>query len=249
MWEPQPNPMPLTQRKEKASHSLSTSLKNQDISTGPVSNAPFIAPLSSFNSTLPKGHAHGTASHPTRMNSIEALAAITPFTLCRPTVSTVKNLKSCFLTGKDGTFISVSNSQTKPKPTSQTKQWILTLLPKDLTIRLATVTHKQFPANLQTTVSATAMTRVQTSTFATRKVSLKVFDFDVSQSALTGLKSMSFNKKQEEAQSKITEGRNSEGNRPDSKLIDLHNIHNPTLGDEQESVLSVVTENKDKDTL
>ncbi|PWA20219.1 hypothetical protein CCH79_00003822 [Gambusia affinis] len=220
------------------------SLKDQDI-TGPVSNASFIAPLSSFNNPLRKGRAHGTASHPTRMNSIEAPAEITPFALCRPTVSTVTNPKSCFLTGKDGTFISVSNRQAKPKPTSQTKQSILTLLQKDLTIRLATVTHKQSPANLQTTVSTTAMTRVQTSTFATRKVSLKVFDFDVSQSALTGLKS----KKQKEALSKVTERRDSEGNRPDSKLIDLHNIHNLTLGDEQGSLLSVVTENKDNDTL
>ncbi|XP_014862955.1 PREDICTED: uncharacterized protein LOC106930114 [Poecilia mexicana] len=247
--EPQSNPVPFTQSEEKASHSLSTSLRNQDISTGPVSNAPFFAPLSSFNSPLPKGRAHGTASHPTRMNSIEALAAVTPFTLRRPTVSTVKNLKSGFLTGKAGTFISVSNSQTKPKPTSRAEQSILTLLPKDLTVRLASVTHKQSPANLQTTASTTAVTRVQTSTFSTRKVRLKVFDFDVSQSALTEPKSMSFNKKQIETQSKITEGRDFEGNRPDSKLIDLHNIHSLTLGDERESILSVVTENKDKDTL
>ncbi|XP_008423896.1 uncharacterized protein LOC103474586 isoform X2 [Poecilia reticulata] len=247
--EPQSNPMPFTQSEEKASHSLSTSLRNQDISTGPVSNAPFIAPLSSFNSPLPKGRAHGTASHPTRMNSIEALAAVTPFTLRRPTVSTVKNLKSGFLTGKAGTFISVSNSQTKLKPTSQAKQSILTLLPKDLTVRLISVTHKQSPANLQTTASTTAVTRVQTSTFPTRKVRLKVFDFDISQSALTGPKSMFFNKKQKETQSKITEGRDSEGNKPDSKLIDLHNIHSLTLRDEQENILTVVTENKDKDTL
>lgn len=148
---PQSDLIYFSKNNKTASHSVSTNLKSfiqrqsLDISSGPVSNMPVIssAPHSSHISVLTEGSDHSTASHPAvRMSSIEAHSAATPFSGSRPTALPVKNPESHFQTGRVDSLISLLRLQTPAKPSFQTKGPILTLLPKDSAIKLASATTK-----------------------------------------------------------------------------------------------------------
>ncbi|XP_027135883.1 uncharacterized protein LOC109138110 [Larimichthys crocea] len=156
--DPQSELIYHSENNKNASHSLSTNFKNvfiqnqpSDISSGSVSSTPVIAevPHSSQKSVLLEDGNHSTASHSTaRMRMIEAHSAITSLSLSRPTIP-VKHPESHSLTGRADSLISVLRSQTPSKPTSQTKEPLLTLLLKDSAIKFASVTTKGYLTNTQ----------------------------------------------------------------------------------------------------
>ncbi|XP_051254267.1 uncharacterized protein LOC127362525 [Dicentrarchus labrax] len=154
--DPQSKLIYLSKNTKNASHSLSTNFKNvfihtqpSDVSSGSVSSTSVIAeaPNSSQKSVLPEGSDHSNASHPTvRTRLIEAHSAITSFNLSRPTV---KHPDSHSLTEKAHSLISVLRIQTPAKPSSQTKEPILTLLLTDSAIKFASVTTKRHLTDTQ----------------------------------------------------------------------------------------------------
>lgn len=182
-----------------ASHSLSTNFKHLfilrqplDVSSGSVSNTPVIteAALSTQKSVLQEGSDHSAASHPTaRMRLIEAHRTVVPFSFGKPTTSAVKNPESHSLTGRPASLISASRSQTPAKPSSQTKELILSLLPKDSAIKFTSATAKTQDSQTFNTLNSivqqssvyplgpakkSVMKEPQFPTFTTRKTNVPV---------------------------------------------------------------------------
>lgn len=197
------------------SHSFSTNFKNAliqhqvlHISSGSVSNTPVIteAVHSSQKSDLHKSRDHSTASHPTaRTRLIEAHGIVVPFSFGEPTTSALKSPSSHSL-------ISVLRNETTAKPSSQTKELILTLLQKDSAIEFTSATTETQNSKSFNTLNSIAqqsvvyppgsanksgMKELQFQTFTSRKKrpvtfssdSRQEFDDDVSTLTLTTLPS------------------------------------------------------------
>lgn len=127
-------------------HSLSINFKNGLILHQPLdvsSNTLVIteAAHSSQKSVLQEGRDHSAASHPTaRMRLIEAHRMVVPFSFGKSTTSALKNPQSHSLTGRAASLISALRTETTAKPSSQTKELILTLLQKDSAIKFTSAT-------------------------------------------------------------------------------------------------------------
>lgn len=271
-----------------ASHSLSANFKNVfilhqplDVSSGSLSSIAVItgAAQSSQKSVLQEGRDHRAASHPTaRMRLIEAHRTAAPFSFGKPTTSAVKNPESHSLTGRAASLMSVLRSQPPAKPSSQTKELILTLLPKDSAIKFTSATTETRASQTFNTLNSIVQQSVvyplgpanqpvmkepQTQTFTTLFFSDLRPEFDDVVSTLTQT-TLSSKPSSERltmnsafgTQSKISQEKTFEvtAHQPFAKYNrDLSResqiVHNLKLRDKNEQLLSVAAEAQDEEII